>query len=117
MRDIDAILKSLKALRGTVIGRDDTGLAAAVNYHGADLRVICSWGEGWDHVSVSLQHRTPTWAEMCMVKDMCFEPYQAAMQLHPAQEDHINCHEFCLHIWRPHIALGLQVPKPPKYMV
>src|SRR5262245_54586743 len=28
----------------------------------------------WDHVSVSLSHRCPTWDEMCWVKDLFFLP-------------------------------------------
>jgi hypothetical protein len=37
------------------------------------------------------------------------------MQLHvrpPA--DHVNNHEFCLHIWRP---LDVDIPRPPSVMV
>jgi hypothetical protein len=33
------------------------------------LHVIASDGQGWEHVSVSLSHRTPNWREMCFVKD------------------------------------------------
>lgn len=34
------------------------------------MAVVFSWGGGWDHVSVSFRNRTPTWDEMCMVKDI-----------------------------------------------
>lgn len=41
------------------------------------LKVVASSGEipvsqGWDHVSVSLPNRCPTWEEMCKVKDLFF---------------------------------------------
>jgi hypothetical protein len=38
------------------------------------LRCIVSVGLGWDHVSVSLPNRCPTWTEMDLVKDTFFSP-------------------------------------------
>lgn len=67
----------------------------------AKLRVMASDGGGWDHVSVSLATRTPTWEEMCFIKDLFFEPHEVAMQLHPAKHEYVNNHQFCLHLWRP----------------
>lgn len=78
------------------------------------LGVIMSDGEGWDHVSVSLPTRCPTWEEMCFIKDLCFESTEAVMQLHPAKAEHINYHPYCLHLWRPH---NRSIPMPPAYMV
>jgi hypothetical protein len=77
---------------------------------GHQLKFIASWGEGWDHVSVSRTDRCPTWEEMAWVKDRFFEPEEAAMQLHPPQSQYVNRHPFCLHIWRPHRSI---VPLPP----
>jgi hypothetical protein len=67
----------------------------------ASLRVIASAGGGWDHVSVSLSTRTPTWEEMCWVKNKFFWPNEVVMQLHPAESNYVNNHRFCLHLWRP----------------
>jgi hypothetical protein len=67
----------------------------------AELRVIISDGGGWDHVSVSLSHRCPTWEEMCFVKELFFKDEECVMQLHPAKDQHISFHNFCLHLWRP----------------
>ena len=78
------------------------------------LTIIASWGMGWDHVSVSLPDRCPTWDEMERVKRAFFQPWEVAMQLHVASADHINCHPYCLHLWRPH---GAEIPLPPKAMV
>jgi hypothetical protein len=36
------------------------------------------------------------------------------MQLHVAVKEHINCHPYCLHIWRPHDQV---IPLPPSIMV
>lgn len=70
--------------------------------HGA-VRLNCqvASGMGWDHVSVSLPFRCPTWEEMDFVKDLFFNPDEVVMQLHVAKTDHINRHPYCLHLWRP----------------
>jgi hypothetical protein len=28
--------------------------------------------------------------------------------------EHINCHPYCLHLWRPH---NVEIPRPPSWMV
>jgi hypothetical protein len=67
-----------------------------------DLRIIASWTGGWDHVSVSLPNRCPTWEEMEKVKRAFFKETEYAMQLHVPPSEHRNYHPYCLHIWRPH---------------
>ena len=67
----------------------------------AILSVRSSNGGGWDHVSVSRKTRCPTWDEMCWVKDQFFRPDECVMQLHPPKAENVNCHPFCLHLWRP----------------
>jgi len=62
--------------------------------------VIASDQEGWDHVSVSLNHRDPTWAEMCKIKDLFFDPEEVVTQYHPAKSKYVNLHPHCLHLWR-----------------
>lgn len=64
------------------------------------LRVICGDGYGWDHVSVSLADRCPTWKEMCLVKELWFKDEECVVQYHPPKAEHINCHQYCLHLWR-----------------
>ena len=64
------------------------------------LTVIFSNGEGWDHVSVSRPGRPPSWAEMCFVKDLFFEPEECVIQFHPPRSVYKNQHERCLHLWR-----------------
>lgn len=86
---------------------------------GASLRIIASRastveGADWDHVSVSLATRCPTWGEMCVVKDLFFEPKDWCVQYHPAEADYVNCHPYCLHIWRPTVAA---LPTPPSWLV
>lgn len=76
--------------------------------------IIASWGMGWDHVSVSMRNRTPTWREMDTVARVFFRNDETAMQLHVPRSAHVNLHTHCLHLWRPHV---LPIPLPPLAMV
>jgi hypothetical protein len=64
----------------------------------------------WEHVSVSLLHRCPTWDEMSYIKEMFWRDDECVMQLHPPKAEHINVHPFCLHLWKP---LLEEIPRPP----
>jgi hypothetical protein len=94
----------------------DIGGAFLIPYPlaGMKLRCVATNGDGWDHVSVSLPGRTPTWAEMDYAKRTFFHEHEVAMQLHVAEDKHINVHPYCLHLWRPHRA---DIPLPPRIMV
>ncbi len=81
---------------------------------GGVLRIIATSGDGWDHVSVSLENRCPTWTEMEFVKRRFFHDDETAMQLHVPPADHVNYHPFCLHLWRPLVG---SIPRPPSIMV
>jgi hypothetical protein len=107
---------------------DDYGIVGAflIPYKGSShfgidkgtiLTVVSSnGGKGilWDHVSVSCPDRCPTWEEMCFIKDMFFEESEWTMQLHPPKFENINCHPYCLHLWRPHKEA---IPLPPSITV
>jgi hypothetical protein len=80
----------------------------------AELAIIVSTGGGWDHISVSLRDRMPSWEEMEAVKRRFFQDDETAMQLHVPPADHINCHPHVLHLWRPQFA---QIPRPPASFV
>lgn len=98
-----------------LVGYGDDGMMGYLLTPRCDqLKFIASWGEGWDHVSISRPDRCPTWEEMAWVKDCFFEAEETAMQLHPPQSQYVNRHPFCLHIWRPH---KMDIPLPPKEFV
>lgn len=78
------------------------------------IRAIAGSGMGWDHVSVSLGHRCPTWDEMEYTKRLFFQPYEICMQLHVAEKDHISHNPYTLHIWRPQTWV---IQLPPNWMV
>jgi hypothetical protein len=93
---------------------DETCGAFRFQHKGVRLGVQASSGGGWDHVSVSLQHRCPIWEEMEWIKRKFFKDDETAMQLHVAVANHINIHSFVLHIWRPHDS---PIPMPPAVFV
>lgn len=78
------------------------------------LKIIASAGEGWDHVSISLPNRCPTWPEMCLVKDMFFEDEEMVIQIHPKKSEYVNYHPYCLHMWRWQLE---GQPMPPSILV
>lgn len=78
------------------------------------LRVIVSGEEGWDHVSVSLETRCPTWNEMEFVKRSFFHVFEVAFQLHVPEDEHVNHMPYCLHLWRPQRVF---IPRPPNRLV
>ena len=81
---------------------------------GTELRVVASDGGGWEHVSVSLPNRCPSWNEMCFVKAVFWDDDDCVVQFHPAKSQYVNNHKFCLHLWRP---TELQIPTPPTEFV
>jgi len=78
------------------------------------FKVIASDGRGWEHVSVSLPNRCPTWNEMCYIKDIFWEDDKTIIQYHPAKSEYINNHPFVLHLWRP---VNQKIPKPDLILV
>jgi hypothetical protein len=71
-----------------------------IPYSKERIRVIASAGAGWDHVSVSLENRTPTWEEMCFIKGLFWDDEDCVVQFHPPKSQWINNHPYCLHLWR-----------------
>jgi hypothetical protein len=84
------------------------------------LAVIASDGGAWEHVSVHAyadagrRQWTPSWREMCHLKDLFWDPEDVVVQYHPRQSDYVNCHEHCLHLWRP---VGVELPTPDPILV
>lgn len=98
MRDLGTLVRY-----SVQLGLD--GGAFEVPFEGRTLKVVASYGDGWEHVSVSLPNRTPNWREMEHVKRLFFEDDEWAMQLHAPPSRHI---------WRPRAA---PLPLPPEWMV
>lgn len=83
--------------------------------------VKASDGLGWEHVSISVKRavksdfvqmqRTPTWEEMCKIKDLFWGENDVVIQYHPAKKDYINMHPYVLHLWRP-VKKKIATPNP-----
>lgn len=78
--------------------------------------VIWSNGGGWEHVSVCPYKRsyTPSWDDMCALKDMFFHEDETVVQYHPAKSEYVNNMPNCLHLWR---SINTDFPVPPSIMV
>lgn len=85
---------------------------------GRRMFVIASDGMGWEHVSVHIldgkRMHTPTWTEMCHIKDLFWDGDDCVVQYHPPQSEYINNHPHTLHLWRP---TGQTIPNPPSILV
>lgn len=69
---------------------------------------------GWEHVSVSLPHRCPSWQEMCLVKDLFWDAEEVVCQFHPKKSDYVNYAPYCLHLWAQ---VGRPFSTPPSTLV
>ncbi len=78
------------------------------------LNFIFSYQMGWEHLSVSMPSKTPSWDQMCMMKDIFWNKDEACVQYHPKEEDYVNMHPHCLHIWKP---IEQELPTPPHLLV
>jgi hypothetical protein len=117
MRSLVELIQRIDKLGGDIqsSGADEAGsgawgLAAQIG----DLRVIIGCGASWDHISVSLAYRVPSYEEMKAIKRLCFRDDEWAMELHAPPSKHISRHPYVLHLWRPH---DVPIPTPPEIMV
>lgn len=73
-----------------------------------------SKANSWEHLSVSIPNKCPSWEQMCFMKEQFWEDDEACVEYHPKKEDYVNNHNYCLHIWRPYNA---ELPTPPSILV
>lgn len=116
MRAWDEIASSQRLFN---VNRGEDGLNAMI-YHPAfsckdkTYSVQASDGMGWEHVSVAHRKITPSWDDMCIVKDVFYLPDEVVIQYHPARSEYVNNHAHCLHMWRP---IECEIPTPPGILV
>ena len=76
-----------------------------------DVHCIASDSEGFEHVSVTINRkRTPSWDIMNHVKDLFWDAEDLVVQFHPPRSQYINCHPYCLHLWRSDQIQALMLP-------
>lgn len=110
------LVEQSRIRKGPLGSSSDYGMNGAFNisYKRQVLFVISSDQKGWDHVSVSLAHRCPSWLEMKFIKELFFDDQETVVQFHPRKSEYINNNEFVLHMWRKH---GHEYELPPKEFV
>jgi hypothetical protein len=92
-----------------VAGVTDGG-AFKIPYQARDFYIVASHGGGWDHVSVSLENRCPSWKEISYIKKLFWDDEDCVVQFHPPQSRYKNLHPYCLHLWKPQFT---ELPMPP----
>lgn len=97
-----------------IVPDDDIQGIFLIPYMDYELKVMCGVGDGWDHVSVSLNNREPYWPEMEFIRRLFFENGETVLQIHPPIAQHINLHPYVLHLWR---AWHVEYTLPPRYML
>lgn len=82
-----------------------------------ELKILSSGVDheyGWEHVSVSMRDKIPSWSDMRFVKALFWDPEECVVQYHPPASAYVDCHPYCLHLWRP---VDGQMPLPPSHLV
>jgi len=101
------------------VGSDMAGAFVVLLAGGEVLRVVSSGpasyegSHGWEHVSVSLENRIPSWEEMCLAKDLFWFEDETVIQFHPPKAEYINHHPNVLHLWKA----PYQCKLPPRSFV
>ena len=114
MRPIDEIKTNHRLM---IVQEADDGFAAYLvhpNYKPHAVGIIASWGGGWEHVSISLKKRCPTWDEMCMIKDIFWGEEECVVEYHPPKSQYVSIHPYCLHLWKK---IGTDYELPPMQFV
>jgi len=104
---------------------DNYGVFVIPGHKKRRLRIIATDGidpdtdndSGWEHVSVSVMDNasiTPTWSEMCKIKDLFWKNTSCVVQFHPPSSVYVDNHPGCLHLWRSRLE---DFPMPSKEYV
>ncbi len=113
---IDPFVERCRIRNGPM--RSDTSCgnngAFIIPYQNFELAVIISDGGGWDHVSVSMPNKTPTWDQMNYIKSLFWDEEETVIQYHPPKSRYKNFHAHCLHMWKPQ---NKDIPLPPTEFV
>lgn len=111
-------INEIKSTRNLFIEAENDNDGFGGHYYdsisGKRLNFIFSYQMGWEHLSVSTPNKTPTWDQMCRMKDIFWNKDECCVQYHPKEEDYVNNHPYCLHIWR---STEENIPTPPSILV
>ena len=114
MKNINEIKKTRNLFIEAENATDGMGGHYYDSISGKRLNFIFSYQLGWEHLSVSMPNKTPTWDQMCRMKDIFWNKDECCVQYHPKEEDYVNNHPHCLHIWK---STEENIPTPPSILV
>ena len=119
MKNLKQLYEELETSRDFQIIKKgfDGGMGVFTKGSLKNMTVIWSYGGGWEHVSIDGKNRTPTWDEMCSIKDMFFSDDECCVQYHPPKSEYVNNAPHCLHIWKPIEQYSGELPVPPSLFV
>ena len=119
MKNLKQLYEALETRRDFQIIKKgfDGGMGVFTKGRLKNMTVIWSYGGGWEHVSIDGKNRTPTWDEMCSIKDMFFSDDECCVQYHPPKSEYVNNIPHCLHIWKPIEQHSGALPIPPSLFV
>lgn len=63
--------------------------------------VVVSKDAGLWHLSISRKDRLPNYDELKSARYQYLPDVKYAVQIFPPEEDFVNLHSFCLHLWEP----------------
>jgi len=95
---------------GLVATDDSNGKTGGFRFGALQVLAFFPDPNGWEHVIVTRLDQTPTWDEMCFIKDVFWEPEDLVWQYHPPKSQNSNVHPYALHLWKK---LGFEFPMPP----
>ena len=55
--------------------------------------------KAWLHVSVSREHKIPSYQDLLFAKNTLIGAEKKAIQVFPPATEHVNIHPYCLHLW------------------
>ena len=119
MKNLKQLYEELESRRDFQIIKKgfDGGMGVFTKGSLKNMTVIWSYGCGLEHVSIDGKNRTPTWDEMCSIKDMFFSDDECCVQYHPPKSEYVNNIPHCLHIWKPIEQYSGTLPIPPSLFV
>ena len=125
MKSLEEIKKTPNLVIEAEAENDGMGGYYYDRFNNKKLNFIFSCQMGWEHLSVSMPNKTPSWEQMCMMKEIFWKDDETCIEYHPAKDQYVNMHSHCLHIWRPVIDENFlnepeskeQFPVPPHFLV
>lgn len=89
----------------TLKERHDTGIMLNPAWMWGDVLISASvdyplGGGRWLHVALSRHDRMPDYHDLAAVRRLMFKPDASVILVLPPRPEHVNVHEFCLHLWQ-----------------